>query len=64
MDDMLSNNHWTCDTFKQRMPVSTWKKILLDNNDRIIVKGCLRQLIAKKMGYGIVEVYKAPEEYK
>jgi len=37
-----------------------WAKILLDGGDTIIVNGRVRQLKARNLGAGIVEIYKAP----
>jgi len=56
----LSNNHWTIESYTQRMTVKDWKKILLDDRDHPIVAGRLRQLEAKRLGVGVVEVYKVP----
>lgn len=58
---MLRHNaHWQLEMFKQRMTVKEWKKILLNHEDMIIVNGRLRQLRAKNLGAGVVEVYKEP----
>ena len=56
----LSNNHWTMETYRQRMTVEEWKKVLLSGNDHIVCKGGLRQLKAENLGYGVVEVFKVP----
>ena len=44
--------------YRQRMTCKSWAKILLQGNDRIIFKGRGYTLKAKRLGYGIVEVYK------
>ena len=54
----ISNNHWTVENYRERMPASKWKKMLLDDEDTILYKGDLIRLKAKKLGYGVVEVYK------
>ena len=54
----LSNNHWTLEDYKERITTEQWKQILLNNDDRIMVKGQARQIQAKKLGYGVVEVSK------
>jgi hypothetical protein len=56
----LSNNHYTIEAYKQRMSVKDWKEILLKDMDTIVFKGNIRQLEAKNLGYGVVEVYKTP----
>ena len=56
----LHNNHWTIEPYKQRMTVKEWRKILLEERDKPIVAGRLRQLKAKSLGAGVVEVYKVP----
>lgn len=55
---MRNEKHWTDEKYKQRMPVKDWKNILLNNNDKIIFHGKLRQLKAENLGSGIVEVSK------
>ena len=55
---MRSNNHWADENYRQRMSVKDWKKILLDDKDKIIFHGRLRQLKSKSLGNGVVEIYK------
>ena len=55
---MRNEKHWIDENYKQRMSVESWKKILISNDDKIIFHGKLRQLKAKNLGNGIVEVYK------
>jgi hypothetical protein len=55
---MLSNNHWVLEEFSQRMTTKEWKQILLDEQDKIIFKGYMRRLVAKRLGAGVVEVSK------
>jgi hypothetical protein len=43
-----------------RITSKEWKKILLDEHDRIIVKGFCRLLKARSLGSGVVEVYLKP----
>lgn len=59
---MLDRNHWQTEDFKQRMTHQEWKKMLLANEDTITYNACVRQLVAKKLGYGVVEVSKTPLE--
>ena len=60
----LSNNHWTLDYFTERMTTKQWKQHLLNEDDKIIVAGRCRRLVAKSLGCGVVEVLKAPLEEK
>jgi len=55
---ILHDNHWIREDFKQRITTKEWKQLLLHNDDNIIFEGLLRQLKAKKLGYGVVEVSK------
>ena len=55
---MRDSGHWQTEDYKQRMSIKEWKKILLEANDKVIFGGRLRQLKAKKLGYGILEIYK------
>lgn len=54
----LNEAHWTIEGFKQRMASKEWKELLLSEFDSIIVNGNMRKLIAKNLGFGVVEVYK------
>lgn len=54
----LSESHYVIEDFKQRMSVKDWKEVLLNDMDTIIFRGEIRQLGAKNLGYGVVEVYK------
>ena len=55
---MLSENHWRMPYYSQRMTVKEWKEHLLNERDRIIFHGKMVRLIAKRLGYGVVEVSK------
>ena len=50
--------HWTHEEFGQRMTTAQWREMLLEQKDTIMVEGHLRQLIAKKLFAGVVEVKK------
>ena len=56
----LDDRHWTAENHTQRMPYKQWRGILLEEADRIIIRGTIRYLIARKLGYGVVEVSKKP----
>lgn len=57
----LSINHWTLEGFRQRITTKQWKVLLMDKGDQIFVNGELRQLKAKRLSSGVVEVFKARE---
>ncbi len=59
---ILHENHWKHEGFVQRITTRCWKLILLNNDDKVTFKGSVRELIAKKLGYGVVEVSKKPFE--
>jgi len=44
------------------MTVSEWRNLLLAEADTLVVAGYVRRLVAKDLGYGVVEVSKAPLE--
>ena len=53
---------WYVEGHSQRVTTGTWKLALLDHRDTIIKKGTLRKLLAKNLGYGVVEVTLKPLE--
>mgnify|MGYP000426179941 CR=1 FL=1 len=59
---ILSENHWRVEYFRERMTKAQWRKALLAGEDNAFVMGRKRQFVAKDLGYGIVEVSKAPLE--
>ena len=58
--DILHDNHWVLEDYVQRMTVKEWKQILEEQADTPIVKGRLRRLVAKRLGFGYVDVQKVP----
>lgn len=60
----LNQGHWVFDDYRQRITTKEWKQILLAERDTIVYKGKICQLKAKKLGYGVVEVYKDIPEAK
>jgi len=52
------------ESYTERITVSQWREVLLDERDTMIFKGNVRQLVAKNLGYGVVEVSKAPLDKK
>ena len=59
-NEILSDNHWTQESYVQRMTTAEWKQVLAVGADQPIVKGYLRRLYAKPLGYGFVDVTKRP----
>lgn len=55
--DILSNNHWTMATYRQRMTTKQWREVLL-NETTIVFNGTVCELRANNLGHGVVEVYK------
>ncbi len=55
---MLSNNHWTLATYRQRMTTKQWREVLLAGSDFIVFNGNPCHLKAKDISAGVVEVYK------
>jgi hypothetical protein len=65
MKGFIDDRFWTISDerlIKQRMTEKQWAGILLASNDLIIVRGNCRQLVAKKLGYGVVEITLEPKE--
>lgn len=60
----LNNNHWVLRDYCQRMTTKDWKEILLNGSDSIIYHGRLYKLKAKRLGAGVVEVYKGKSLYE
>lgn len=57
-DDMLYDH----EPYSQRLTSKQWRSALLNHEDKIIAKGILRQLVAKNLGCGVIEISKAPLE--
>jgi hypothetical protein len=53
-------NHYAIESYTQRMPTEHWRKILLADRDHVIYHGRMRQLLARSLGAGVVEVFKKP----
>lgn len=45
--------------FVERMTVKQWRQHLLDEDDTIIFKGTVQKLVARSIGFGVVEVSKS-----
>lgn len=48
--------------YSQRLTSKQWRSALLNHEDKIMTKGTLRQLVAKNLGCGVIEISKAPLE--
>jgi hypothetical protein len=57
-EKILDDQHWQFEDYRQRIEASVWRQLLLNGDDRIIHAGRLRNLKAKKLGYGVVEIRK------
>lgn len=55
---------WRNTGYTQRMTSKEWKEILLEEKDSIIIAGNLRQLVAKSLGSGVVEISLKPKVKK
>jgi len=55
---ILSTNHWTLATYRQRMTTKEWREVLLAGDDFLAFKGNPCHLKAKSIGAGVVEVFK------
>ena len=54
------SRHWDTETYRQRMTIANWRKILLQNDEKLTFNGRVRELEAKSIGFGVVEVSKKP----
>lgn len=52
---------WRTKGYTQRMTSKEWKDILLEEKDTIIIAGELRQIVAKSLGSGVVEISLKPK---
>lgn len=57
-EDILDKQHWRFNDYEQRIPAKDWRTLLLNSDDKIIYKGRVVKLVAKDLGYGVVEVSK------
>ena len=57
--EIRDNGHWVDENYRQRITTAEWKRLLLEGGDVMVFRGRIRQLKAKKLGAGVVEIYKA-----
>lgn len=61
-NNLRDNRHWSMPRYKQRMTHEEWATLLLNFDDTMIYQGVLTKLVARDLGYGVVEVYKEGTE--
>ena len=57
-EKILDEQHWQFEDYAQRIKANVWKQLLLNDDDKIIHAGRIRNLKAKNLGYGVVEISK------
>ena len=63
-EDILDVQHWQSIDYRQRITAKNWKILLLNDDDKVIFRGQVTQLIGKLLGYGVVEVSKKASHEK
>ena len=58
----LDIGFWISEDFTQRVEAKVWRRMLLEGEDTIIVKGSLRKVKARNLGLGVYEIYLEPLE--
>ena len=55
---LLHQCFWTMreDLAYQRVTTKEWKAMLLAERDRVIIRGHVRQIVAKRLGAGVLEL--------
>ena len=56
--EYLDPQHWQYGDYKQRIEAKQWRAMLLNDEDNIMFNGRCYNLVAKNLGYGVVEVSK------
>jgi len=56
----LLSKHSETEDYIQRLEAVHWKQVLLHRRDVVVFQGRHRQLIAKNIGFGLVEISKQP----
>ena len=56
--EYLDKQHWQYKDYKQRIKIRQWREMLLNEEDSIVFKGRCYNLVAKNLGYGVVEISK------
>ena len=54
----LSANHHMIEGYSERITTKEWKEILLNEEDKVVFHATVRRLVAKRLGYGVVEISK------
>ena len=56
--NVLDEQHWKFQDYKQRITAKDWKELLLNDDDHINFNGRVTKLVAKNLGYGVIEISK------
>ena len=57
-EEILDDQHWTFEDYRQRMITKKWRELLLNDDDMIIFQEKVTRLIGKSLGSGVMEVWK------
>ena len=57
-EEILDDQHWTFEDYRQRMTTKKWRELLLNDDDMVIFQGKVTRLIGKSLGNGVIEVWK------
>jgi hypothetical protein len=60
MEGVWEKGFWVRSDYRQRIRAKQWTEVLLNGDDTIIRKGKIRQMVAKNLGYGVVEISLKP----
>ena len=57
-EDILDVQHWKIADYRQRIKAEDWRKLLMNDDDKIIFQGRVIPLAAKNLGCGVYEISK------
>ena len=57
-EQILDKQHWDFENYAQRITTKDWKTLLMNDDDKIIYRGRVLDLVAKKIFSGVVEITK------
>ncbi len=57
-EEILDDQHWTHDSYRQRITTKRWRKLLLNDDDTIIYRGRVTRFKHKTIFPGVVEIWK------
>lgn len=61
MNTLARGAFYKTKNYTQRIPSKEWKQILIEEKDTIVISGEVRQLVAKNMGSGVLEISLKPK---